>query len=120
MEKYFNTTGFCNPEKHYTINPLRGLEKQIYDLIKNEQYFLIHASRQTGKTTLLHYLANQINIEGKYIGLVFSVESAGYKSISVEDADYKIIEALHKRANNDLSQQDSPPDNFKKGTTLYS
>ncbi len=123
MKKYFNTTGFCNPQWHYTINPLRGLEKQIYDLIDNNQYFLIHASRQTGKTTLLHHLANQLNNEGKYIGLVFSVESAGYKSISVEDANQVFINSLYKSAESNLVKEYRPPSKEKYSTsmdTLYS
>jgi len=71
MKRYFNTTGFCRPEKHYMINPLRNKVANIYQLIDNEQYFILHAPRQTGKTTLLHSLAHQLNSEGKYTAIVF-------------------------------------------------
>jgi len=36
----------------------------ILNLINSKQYFLIHAPRQTGKTTFLHALAHRLNKEG--------------------------------------------------------
>jgi hypothetical protein len=77
MKRFFNTTGFCNPADHYMVEPLRGMLKSVYALIEKEQYFIMHAPRQTGKTTLLHALAHRINQEGRYIGCVMSVEQAG-------------------------------------------
>ncbi|KJJ83584.1 ATPase domain protein, prokaryote domain protein [Candidatus Omnitrophus magneticus] len=94
-KRYFNTTGFCRPEKHYMLDPLRN-QSVIFDLIEKEQYFTIHAPRQTGKTTLLHVLANRINKEGQYISVAFSVESAGYRSITEETANFKIISSLYE------------------------
>ncbi|KJJ85389.1 ATPase domain protein, prokaryote domain protein, partial [Candidatus Omnitrophus magneticus] len=93
--RYFNTTGFCMPERHYMIDPLRN-QKIIFDLIEKTQYFTIHAPRQTGKTTLLHELAHRLNKEGNYISVVFSVESAGYRSITEETANFKIINSLYQ------------------------
>ncbi len=109
MQKYFNTTGVCKPEMHYIVNPLRGLKKKIYQLIENKQYFLIHASRQTGKTTLLHHLAEMITKEGNHIAVVFSVENAGYKSISVEDANQVFINSLYNSCEKYLSEELIPP-----------
>ncbi len=94
MKRYFNTTGFCISDWHYMINPLRNIQESIYQLIENKQYFILHAPRQSGKTTLLHTLAHQINAEGKYDALVFSVESAGYRSIPENVANEKIIKSL--------------------------
>ncbi|KJJ85141.1 ATPase domain protein, prokaryote domain protein [Candidatus Omnitrophus magneticus] len=94
-KRYFNTTGFCMPERHYMVDPLRN-QKIIFDLIEKTQYFTIHAPRQTGKTTLLHELAHRLNKEGNYISVVFSVESAGYRSITEETANLKIINSLYE------------------------
>ena len=47
------------------LDPLRGICNELMDLIEQEQYFVIHASRQSGKTTLLLELADKINAEGK-------------------------------------------------------
>ncbi|MDR1667027.1 MAG: AAA-like domain-containing protein, partial [Bacteroidales bacterium] len=50
---------------------LQGVEQ----LIDNEQYFVIHAARQSGKTTYLKDLANRLNAGGKYYTLWCSLES---------------------------------------------
>jgi predicted AAA+ superfamily ATPase len=67
MGRYFNTTGFCDPRKHYMVNPFRGVLDDIYQLIERKQYFLIHAPRQTGKTTLLHELAKRLYAAARYV-----------------------------------------------------
>jgi len=41
---------------------LRGVE----ELIDMEQYFVIHAARQSGKTTYLKDLTRRLNESGKY------------------------------------------------------
>jgi len=45
------------------------------ELIEQKQYFVIHAARQTGKTTLLLDLVNLLNREGKYHALYCTLES---------------------------------------------
>jgi hypothetical protein len=109
MAKFFNTTGFCKPSMHYMVNPFRGLLDDVYKLIQSEQYFLVHAPRQTGKTTFLHSLAHQINSEGKYIASVVSLESAGYQSITVESANKVFISSLYRTAQIFLEGDELPP-----------
>jgi hypothetical protein len=91
------------------VDPIRGLKNEIYHLIENEQYFLIHAPRQSGKTTLLHALTKKINSEGRYIAVTFSMESAGYRSITVEKAMYSCIISLYETAKNFLPPNELPP-----------
>jgi AAA+ ATPase superfamily predicted ATPase len=50
---------------------LHGVE----ELIDKEQYFVIHAARQSGKTTYLKDLTNRLNATGKYYALYCSLES---------------------------------------------
>ena len=53
-------------------------EKRLDDisgLIDDEQFFVIHAARQSGKTTLLNSLEYTINSEGKYYALYCSLEA---------------------------------------------
>ena len=50
MNKFFNTAGLCEHEDHYMVNPLKRLAA-IESLIKKKFYFVIHAPRQSGKTT---------------------------------------------------------------------
>ncbi|MCL1816713.1 MAG: ATP-binding protein [Clostridiales bacterium] len=74
-KRSFNAEGPCNPHKHYMIDALRGMEKEILSLIDDEKYFVIHASRQSGKTTLLQALIARINAEGNYYALYCSLEN---------------------------------------------
>ena len=101
MNRFFNTAGPCIPGKHYMIDPLKRLS-DIEILINNELYFIIHAPRQSGKTTYLHALARKLNEEGNYIALMVSFEIAGYKSISVEDANKALIDCLFTAASEQL------------------
>jgi hypothetical protein len=109
MKRFFNTTGLCNAEDHYMVDPFRNMFDNIYDLIASKQYFLIHAPRQTGKTTFLHALAHRLNKEGNYVSVVCSLESAGYTSISVETANEVFIQSLYLTAEVFLSPDLMPP-----------
>jgi DNA polymerase III delta prime subunit len=91
------------------VNPFRDLLKPIYRLIEQKKYFLIHAPRQTGKTTLLHALAHRLNREGQYIGVVCSLESAGYPSIGVENANDAFIQSLYLTAKIFVKEAEMPP-----------
>ncbi|MGE5343207.1 MAG: ATP-binding protein [Candidatus Omnitrophota bacterium] len=115
MKKIFNTAGLCTPEDHYMVDPLKRLS-EIGSLIENKFYFVIHAPRQSGKTTYLHALTRKLNSEGKYIALVVSFEIAGYKNISVKDANKALIDCVFSAASEQL------PDSYRptnpKNTTF--
>ena len=54
MERFFNTAGPNRPEVEYTINPLSRFDlNDIMALIQQGKYFVLHAPRQTGKTSCL-------------------------------------------------------------------
>ena len=110
MRRIFNTTGLCNAERHYMVDPFRNMYDDIHVLIDDMQYFLIHAPRQTGKTTFLHALAHRLNKEGNYVAVVCSLESAGYTSISVEAANINFIMALAKTSKLFIGTDYLPPD----------
>ena len=48
MNRFFNTTGLCIPERHYMVDPFRNLYDDVLRLINNGQYFLLHAPRLPG------------------------------------------------------------------------
>lgn len=73
--KFFNTAGPANPEKHYYV-PHRFNEQEIRQLIEQEKYFILHAPRQSGKTTGLLQLVKMFNSEGNYKALYVNVEPA--------------------------------------------
>ena len=63
----FNTEGPVDPSKHYCIAPLDRVELDaVLDLIRREKYFVLHAPRQTGKTSTLTALADTLNATGQY------------------------------------------------------
>lgn len=52
MERYFNTAGPNRPEFEYTVDPLGRFDlDEILSLIGQGKYFVLHAPRQTGKTS---------------------------------------------------------------------
>jgi hypothetical protein len=75
MPKLFNIAGPCNPQRHYTLPPAARLP-ELQRLVDGEQYFLIHAARQSGKTTCIQHLAHQLNAGGHYYALYCSLENA--------------------------------------------
>ena len=65
MTKWFNTAGPCQPDIHYMLSPLARLP-QLEQLIAQRGYFVIHAPRQTGKTTAMLALAQRLTASGNY------------------------------------------------------
>ena len=74
MKRKFNTAGPCNKEEHHMIDAASRLQG-VEQLIDWEQYFVIHAARQSGKTTYLKDLTQRLNDSGKYYALYCSLES---------------------------------------------
>jgi len=75
--KTFNTAGPVKPDKHYSIPPLsRWDTDEIHRLIAEERYFVLHAPRQTGKTSCLLALMEQLNTEADYTALYVNLEPA--------------------------------------------
>ncbi|MDR2679329.1 MAG: hypothetical protein LBC47_00810 [Tannerella sp.] len=73
--RFFNTTGPCNPEDHYMLPPEdRLVGAQLHRYIKDQLYWVLHAPRQTGKTTFLQSWAREINADGKVVACYVSVE----------------------------------------------
>ena len=50
MRLRFNTAGPCIPGRHYMLPALDRLP-EVRRLVEDEDYFVVHAPRQTGKTT---------------------------------------------------------------------
>jgi len=71
--RYFNVAGPCFPAQHYTVLTDR-CSGDISGLIEKGQYFVLHAARQTGKTTLLLDLWEKINAGGRFYALYCSLE----------------------------------------------
>ena len=63
--RFFSTAGPVRPAEHYHIPPLSrsGLD-EVLGLVRDRKYFVVHAPRQTGKTSALLALADLLNERG--------------------------------------------------------
>jgi hypothetical protein len=74
LPKEFNIFGPCNPLKHYMLPALPRLP-EVNALIKGEKYFVLHAPRQSGKTTSIKAFVIEINEDGQYYAAYRSLEA---------------------------------------------
>lgn len=73
--KFFNTAGPVNQPEHYKVDPLhRWNLDEILLLIKQKKYFILHAPRQTGKTSSLLALQEYLNNKGEYLAIYTNFE----------------------------------------------
>jgi len=73
--KYFNTAGPVNRPNSYKIDPLKRWNmREILNLINTERYFILHAPRQTGKTSCLRALQDYLSTEDRYFTMYINVE----------------------------------------------
>ena len=73
--RYFNTEGPVNAAEHYCIDPLSRVNlAEIRTLIARKKYFVLHAPRQTGKTSILLALQDRLNAQGEYRCLYVNFE----------------------------------------------
>jgi len=95
MEKFFNTAGPVIAENNYLIDPLKRINKdEMMTLIDNWKYFILHAPRQTGKTSSLLALQDYINKEGHYKCLYVNIETAQTARSDVAKGMKAIISSL--------------------------
>ena len=75
--RFFNTSGPVVPADHYCIPPLTRVDlDDICEVVRNKRYFVLHAPRQTGKTSILLALRDLLNsgAVGDYRCVYFNVE----------------------------------------------
>ena len=75
----FNTAGPIRPARDYHIPPLERFDlPEVLELIRDERYFVLHAPRQTGKTSALLALRGLLNggTVGDYRCAYINVEPA--------------------------------------------
>ena len=77
MEKFFNTSGPTIPDDHYHLDSLSRLDwPEIQQLIRTKRYFVLHAPRQTGKTSALLAMMKTLSEEGKFACAYANIEGA--------------------------------------------
>ncbi len=97
--RFFNTAGPVNPALHYCLDPLRRLELDaLLPLIEQQKYFVLHAPRQTGKTTCLLALREYLNAGDRYRCVYVNVEIAQAAREKVKEAMQAILYACWAQA----------------------
>ena len=97
--RFFNTSGPVVVADHYCIPPLERLNlDEIRRLIRDKRYFVMHAPRQTGKTSGLLALRDLLNAEGDYRCVYVNVEGGQAMREDVEQVTRTILAGLASRA----------------------
>jgi hypothetical protein len=100
--KSFCIAGPIVPDRNYFIH--QRLDGQdIYRLIDNCEYFVLHAPRQSGKTSAILELCRELNRQGKYNSLYLNVEVGQAAREDVEKGLLAIITALLQAIENQIS-----------------
>ncbi len=101
--RFFNTAGPVMPEDHYHIAPLEHMDRdEIFGLIERKRYFILHAPRQTGKTSALRALMGELNQAGRHRAVYVNVEGAQAAREDVPAAVRAILSALSRSAEDHL------------------
>ena len=97
--RYFNTEGPMDPAEHYCIDPLGRVNlAEILALVARKKYFVLHAPRQTGKTSVLLALQDRLNAEGQYRCLYVNVEAGQAAKEDTSRAMQALLGSLASRA----------------------
>ena len=73
--RFFNTAGPIVAADHYHIPPLERIDRdEVLLRIEQQRYCVLHAPRQTGKTSVLLALRDELNASGRYRCLYINVE----------------------------------------------
>lgn len=108
MPRWFNTAGPCKPDIHYML-PAAARIPQARPLITQQAYFVIHAPRQTGKTTAMTMLARELTASGQYVAVLLSVEVGAAFNTDPGTAELAILGEWRNAASVRLPADLQPP-----------
>ncbi len=108
MGRFFNVAGPCDPRFHHMV-PAAGRLPGVPRLVERGAYFVVHAPRQTGKTTTLRAISRALTRDGELAALHFSCEAGGPFSDDPVEAQQALLHNLRLRAELDLGPELRPP-----------
>ncbi len=123
MTRQFNTAHANRVDQHYTLPPLSRLPADVENLVHDSFYFVLHAPRQTGKTTSVMALAEKLRADGRYAVVFCSVEDARTAHGEAELVG-RVVDDLRLAAQRQLPERERPPpedaaDRALSGSRLY-
>ena len=104
----FNTAGPVRAHRHYQIAPLSRIDlEDVLALIRDEKYFVLHAPRQTGKTSALLALRDLLNGDegGDYRCVYVNVENGQAMRENVAEAMRTVLAELAYQASVTLGDE---------------
>ena len=97
--QFFNTAGPVNKDIHYKLDPLHRWDlDEILMLIQQQKYFLLHAPRQTGKTSSLLALQKYLNAGDDFVAVYANFECGQASRNDKEEAVTALIRQLKLRS----------------------
>jgi len=108
MPRHFNTAGPNRVEKHYTLPALDRLP-EVQRLIQEEGWFVLHAPRQTGKTTAMRALAKELTASGQYAALWATCEAGEPFRHDPAAVERIVVQSIAGSAAYDLPLELRPP-----------
>ncbi len=109
MSRWFNIAGPCQEDIHYMLSPTTRLP-DLEELIQQRSYFVVHAPRQTGKTTAMLALAQQLTESGSYAAVMVSVEVGSAFNNDPGAAELAILGTCRDTTEDYLPSELQPPD----------
>ncbi len=104
--RFFNTTGPVVACDHYQVPPLGRLDlAELRRLIAEKRYFVLHAPRQTGKTSALLALQDLLNSEGAHACVYVNVEGGQTAREDVARVVRTVLGELASRAYDALGDE---------------
>lgn len=95
IPRFFNTAGPIKPDLHYNVDPLVRIDLlEIEMLIRQEKYFILHAPRQTGKTSCLLALRDYLNAQGIYWAVYANVEAGQAYRDDVDKVNRSVVSSI--------------------------
>ncbi|BBH42380.1 hypothetical protein myaer102_50310 [Microcystis viridis NIES-102] len=108
MTRWFNIAGPCKDDIHYMLSPTVRLP-DLEELIQQRSYFVLHAPRQTGKTTAMLALAKQLTDRGNYAAVMVSVEVGSPFNHDPAAAELAILGTWYNTIQDSLPTELQPP-----------
>lgn len=105
-ERVFCMAGPIDPERHYFI-PHRLDWVELNRLVRNCEYFVLHAPRQSGKTTAIKEFCHELNCAGVYNALYINIEAVQAVREEVEKGLLTILNVLLHAIKNQLPEQNT-------------
>ena len=107
MPRWFNIAGPCQADIHYMLSPTSRLP-DLNQLILQRSYFVVHAPRQTGKTTAMLALAKQLTESEDYTAVMVSVEVGSAFNNDPSAAELAILGIWRNTIEDNLPPEQQP------------